>query len=206
MSESTRQQERDDRRQRIDARAQQELERERRRKQRALLRIAIPIAAGVLVLGGLIFMGVRGATEPLPGETLPDEGRNHVGIGTDLAHQTFPPASGNHYETWVPRGAFSDQPIDPGYWVHNLEHGYVVLLYKCPGDCTPLKNQLRDLYNGLTKSKFGYQKAVFAPDDRIDKNFYVVAWDHRLGLDSYDPDTIKRFYNAYVDRGPEDAQ
>ena len=70
-------------------------------------------------------------------------GRGHVLNPNDTIEYGFcPPTSGNHYN--VPgrgpiRGAVypttDQQP--PGGWVHNLEHGWVVALYRCtgPNDC-----------------------------------------------------------------------
>src|SRR6185503_11856287 len=52
------------------------------------------------------------------------------------------PASGNHYNATGQgpiRGGFYDQNTAqvPEGWVHNLEHGALVLAYKCPGPgCT----------------------------------------------------------------------
>ena len=53
---------------------------------------------------------------------------------------------------------FYDHPIAPGYWVHDLEHGGVDVLYNCPQDCPQLKDQLRNMVDTFPKAKYGRVK------------------------------------------------
>ena len=205
MAEQTRQQLRDERRQRIDARAQIEAGRDRRRRRQAILRVAIPVGIGVLILAAILFVAVQEATAPPPGDAFPLEGTSHVEPGVPINYPNYPPTSGTHFNTWA-RYGFSETPVDPGFWVHNLEHGYVAILYKCPADCTRLKQQLKDLYASLAPSvRYRYVKAVIAPDDGIDTPLVALAWGRRLKLDGYDDSQLRRFYQSFVDKGPEDA-
>src|SRR5437773_4198801 len=80
-------------------------------------------------------------TAPAPGYVEPDMGRLHITPGAKITYTWCPPASGNHYAAGqgpIPAGFYDkDSKTVPGGWVHNLEHGYEVLLYKCPGPgCT----------------------------------------------------------------------
>ena len=59
----------------------------------------------------------------------------HVPEGTPIAYEHRPPIGGPHYTPKVPTYGVMEQAVAPGYWVHNLEHGAVVLLYRCEGDC-----------------------------------------------------------------------
>ncbi len=54
----------------------------------------------------------------------------HVPIGTPVTYGSNPPSSGPHYPVWA---AFQEYatPVDRRYYVHDLEHGAVVLLYNC---------------------------------------------------------------------------
>ena len=54
----------------------------------------------------------------------------HVAIGTHVEYDSNPPSSGPHYPVWA---AFQTWPtvLQREYYVHDMEHGAVVLLYKC---------------------------------------------------------------------------
>ena len=62
---------------------------------------------------------------------IPNEGAEHVPVGQQVTYQSNPPASGPHWSQTgiapVPAG-FSETAIEEEQWLHNLEHGYVVLL------------------------------------------------------------------------------
>src|SRR5262249_7945591 len=64
----------------------------------------------------------------------PDEGRVHVPEGTTVSYRANPPASGPHYPTPAPWGVAATE-LPRERWVHNLEHGGLVLLYHCPTGC-----------------------------------------------------------------------
>jgi hypothetical protein len=72
--------------------------------------------------------------KPLPAgtgveEEVPDEGAKHVTVA-DIPYQHIPPASGPHYDTPA-QWEFNTSEVPEGTWVHNLEHGGLVLLYQC---------------------------------------------------------------------------
>src|SRR4029078_8953344 len=79
---------------------------------------------------------------PLPtvsgelGQVEPDQGNQHVSVGDKVTYPICPPASGKHINN-TPRGPITAQfsgPDDqavPNGWIHNLEHGGLVLLYSC---------------------------------------------------------------------------
>ncbi|MSQ28768.1 MAG: DUF3105 domain-containing protein [Dehalococcoidia bacterium] len=177
----------------------------RRRQRNRRLRTGGIIGVAVALLVGVLSFAVLEATAPMPGDTLPDEGRSHVELGSAITYSTNPPASGPHYPVTA-RWSFNDSPLQPGFWVHNLEHGGITILYRCPADCTELKQQLKGLMESLPKSaRYGYVKLVIAPDDTLPGAIAAMAWNHRIMLDKFDSGTLTRFYQAYVDKGPEDA-
>ena len=199
MAERTREEERQERRQRIDARALRDSDRGRRRQQQMILRVAIPIGIGALVLAVILFFAVKEAVAPLPGEAMANEGSTHVEVGTPISYNDYPPSSGTHYPTWAP-WRYSDTEVQPGFWVHNLEHGGIVILYKCPASCDQLQRQLRDLATNLPKARATPgPKIVIAPDDRIDSTLVVLAWSRRLRLDQYDEGQLRGFYQRLVE-------
>jgi hypothetical protein len=70
--------------------------------------------------------------DPLLADVVADnEGWGHVPAGTEVNYTHNPPGSGPHYGQWTRSGVYAEA-IDRRNWVHNLEHGWLVLLYR-PG-------------------------------------------------------------------------
>jgi Protein of unknown function (DUF3105) len=187
---------RDERRNRVEkARAKQ--------KTRRKLIIGSLIALAVAVFVGLLWL-VLGSRETI-GRNVPIEGQNHVDEGSVISYQNNPPASGTHYPVTAPYGV-SEQTIPPGYWVHNLEHGGVVVLYNCAEPCPDVVAQLRDAFVNLPRSRaFNRVKLVATPYPGMSSKIAFAAWGKIQELDEFDYDQLLRFYNAYVDKGPEQA-
>ena len=186
--------------------------RERREREAALARrhhvqrrvlwavALLAVIAVVAVVGYLVYQSAR----PTIGVAQADEGRTHVTEGSPIEYKNQPPSSGPHYPRTAPYG-FHDQPIAPGYWVHNLEHGGIVILYNCPTDCPELKDQLRQVYDTFPKGKYDRVKIVILPDTSISTPLVALAWDYKLELQAFDREQLLAFYNEHVDRGPEDV-
>jgi hypothetical protein len=66
-------------------------------------------------------------------QTPPDEGWAHLPVGSEISYAANPPASGNHYPVWA-RYRIHDGVVPRPYWIHNVEHGAVVLLYRPDAD------------------------------------------------------------------------
>jgi hypothetical protein len=79
----------------------------------------------IIVLGGWKLFG-----QPLPGQEVPDLGRDHVPLDTPFDYNSNPPTSGPHYEDWIRPGIF-DSPQHDQKLIHSLEHGYVIISYNC---------------------------------------------------------------------------
>lgn len=139
--------------------------------------------------------------------TVPNEGHQHVPVGTEISYKHNPPASGSHYPSPAPYGVYPD-PVLPGYWVHDLEHGVVVVLYKCPeapASCAGLQAQMRGLYEHTPPEKYGERKILITPYPKLDVPVAAVSWDHVLKLQSFDEARLLQFYKEYVDKGREDV-
>lgn len=64
-------------------------------------------------------------------ESPPLQPGNHVPVGTVITTwDSNPPSSGDHYPVWAAFQAYAT-PVPRGYYVHDLEHGAIVLLYNC---------------------------------------------------------------------------
>lgn len=177
-------------------------------RQAKIRQIAV-IVVGVILLAALIFAAVStsffGLATPSVGRTMPVEKAGHVAEGSQVAYGTRPPTSGAHYPAWYPTYGVVEQPVPPGTWLHNLEHGAVVLLYNCPEACPELVAQIRELYASLPPGRNARRgtRLLAVPYTDMDRKIAVVAWGYLLELDDFDADQIRRFYEARIDRGPE---
>lgn len=115
----------------------------------------------------------------------------------DIDYKDDPPAGGAHNPCWAEWGAHTDE-VRPENWVHNLEHGGVVLLYWCPDGCA-------DTIAELTKFADTHERALLTPYRDLQTRFAYVSWGYRLLTNCDDTALVRMFYDAHVGRGPEDA-
>lgn len=88
-----------------------------------------------VILGGLSFWVYKAVTKPLPGEEVKEIGggtlsREHVTDIADIVYSSNPPAGGKHFPIWAKPGVY-DRLISDGYFLHSMEHGYIVIWYDC---------------------------------------------------------------------------
>ena len=146
------------------------------------------------------------ATEgDLLGVPIPDEGRVHVDEGSAITYKHNPPASGPHYPSPKDWGIYTTT-IAPGYWVHNLEHGGVVVLYDCPTGCSQVVTELQQAYQTFPKDKYNEVKLLATPYSGLPNGTQVMAlaWDFQKAYSSFDVQKLQTFYNARADHGPDD--
>lgn len=99
-------------------------------------------------------------------------------------------------------------PIPAGSWVHVLEHGGVVVLFKCAteAECSERGDEIQtSVYEPARLGAFGERKLTATSYQEMDAPISVVAWNRILELDTVDPARILAFYDRYLDRGPERA-
>ncbi len=142
--------------------------------------------------------------------SIPNEGAEHVSVDTQVTYESNPPASGPHWSMpgLAPTTAgLYEVTVEEEQWVHNLEHGYIVILYDCGGPCGKgLLNDLQGFFNEAPPSpNFGNTKLVIAPYDGLPHLHTAVAWDVQLHLDAFDRTALLEFYDSHLDRGPQAA-
>ena len=149
---------------------------------------------------------------------VPNEGATHLPEGTPVKYGANPPASGSHWPAPNPWGVFLDPPIPRERWVHNLEHGGVVLLYRCPvsdaavvGDagatppCPDLWQPLIALRAERKPDKFGVVRVIVTADPLLTSSVAAVAWDYSFAGDRVDVDAMRCFIEKRYGQGPEDV-
>jgi len=156
----------------------------------------------------VVVLGIAVLTTPAlgQGKQIPDEGQTHIPNNQSGVYKSpYPPTSGQHWGgTWAEWQMY-DRPIPPEVFVHNLEHGGIVLLYRCDTACSQLVGQLRELYQSFPKAKNNKVKMVVAPDPKIKSAIAIMAWTWIDELPGFDRERLLKFYSAHVDRGPEDV-
>jgi Protein of unknown function (DUF3105) len=189
------------------------LEREQRQR---TIRIGAIVIIAVAALGALIYWvaseTIKGQnewtirpTQDPDDQTLADEGRNHVDEGTPLTFQHFPPSSGSHYPTPAGTG-FYEQEFSEGYWVHSLEHGFVVILYNCAAtdNCDALKSQIKGFISSAPTHGCDSVRLIGLPYSKgMSTPVTLISWNHQLDLPAFDATRVMNFYKRYDNRGPE---
>jgi uncharacterized protein DUF3105 len=135
-----------------------------------------------------------------------DMGRSHA-VNPPQKYLYCPPASGNHYNNpgvlgpIVPRVYKPDDKVGPPNWVHNLEHGGMVVLYRndSPG-ATPAGQQAFATFaksippSPICKLPTGQLSPVIARFDDMPHPYAALVWGRVLYFDTWDPDLVTRFY------------
>ena len=196
------------------------------------LLVGVGVAAIVVVVVGFLFLGASSPayacttvlqpaapTTAAPGETprlgqvTRDLGRNHADTGSNVTYEFCPPTSGSHYNASrlgpIPALFYGkDDTTVPGGWIHNLEHGGMVVLYRCPEGCgTDAQTSLAGLQQQLPASPLcGFppgSSVVVTRFDQLPTPYAAVVWGRVFFLDTLDVGAITTFYGQSADRAPE---
>ena len=112
--------------------------------------------------------------------------RNHTQATVTYSGKK-PPSGGDHYPLPLTCGAYSEQPPDE-LAVHSLEHGAVWIAFSADLDSASIQ-QLR---------AFAKQtKIIVSPSTGLDSPIVLVAWEHRLELQSAADPRIQQFIDAF---------
>ena len=150
---------------------------------------------------------------PQPGYPQPDMGQGHVGNGTAITYTYCPPASGRHFNG-TQTGPISSRVYGPGDavnpqgWIHNLEHGALVLLYRgdSEGATDAGQRALREFFDRYPPSPVcGFEPGtsvgpVFARFDEMATPFTALVWGRALPLESLDTEAILELDKTYGER------
>jgi hypothetical protein len=161
----------------------------------------------------------NGAWTSIPGATCNAQERNvatqespHVDPDAGaIAWLTNPPSSGPHYPIWARWGAWP--AIPRGHWIHNLEHGGVAYLYRCPmGACEAVRDGIVAAVNALPTDRActpddaspARVRAVITSDNEITTPIAAAAWGWLYRADCVDAASLRSFYTRHAGMAPED--
>ncbi len=152
------------------------------------------------------------------GHAIDEMPHTHVSEGAKVTYNHDPPTSGCHYNLGAGKAPISPgiypwsalgKGLTPEYWVHNLEHGYVVVTYNCPSGCDSELQTLNDWYRSLPPDAGGgvpYAKFIAVPDNTQKDRWDVLSWDWFDSLGStLNLNEVKRFYANHTNQAPEGA-
>lgn len=142
-----------------------------------------------------------GGPDPFGDTCIPPEGDQHVPQGTSVNYRTNPPSSGPHYSDagLAPIApGFYEQPVAPEVWVHNLEHGDIVVLFDCEGDCPP--DLLEDLQSFLDSRP---STSVVTRYPGLPVPIMAVGWQVQRSFNSFDLAGLQAFHDRRVGQAPE---
>jgi len=191
----------------------------------AVVALVVGVIAFVFVQANARVYACTNIWQPTASETSPDRlgaaqpdmGQGHVGNGDAVRYTNCPPASGKHWN--APGGPITPRYYEPGDtthpqgWIHNLEHGGLVVLYSCDlGGCEAADQaELFALAQDFPASPIcGVQPGVNSPVisrfEEMATPFAALVWDRVLLQQTLDIDEIKRFFAEEGERTNPEQQ
>ena len=110
---------------------------------------------------------------------VPLECRSHIPETETAQYLYNPPVSGEHYPVWAMWQKYTTT-VPRGYWVHNLEHGGVIFLYR-PDAPQSVKDALNRVYDAIPLEQdcvdegLPHNRAILTPDPLLDVPWAVTV-------------------------------
>ena len=132
----------------------------------------------------------------------------HVAEGTAVTYDSNPPSSGPHYPTWANFQEYA-QPVADGYLVHSMEHGAVLLLYRCASAaaCPEIVAALRTVRAGIPTDPLcdpGIRvRVILAPRPSLETAVAAAAWGFTYEADCVDAASLTQWGIDHYAKAPE---
>lgn len=149
--------------------------------------IALAAGAGVIVLGVLLWLGLRPEPEIQGVVTFPRPSQGHE-LNLDIPFGELPPAGGVHDPAWQNCGIY-DTPLNTANAIHSLEHGAAWITYQ-PDLPAETIAAIEDRFRGQT-----YTLVSPYPDQR--SPIVLTTWGVQLEVDDIDDDRVGKFIERY---------
>lgn len=127
---------------------------------------------------------------------------------TPYVYNSNPPSSGNHSPVWAAYKTFA-KPVPRENYVHNLEHGAIVFVYKCdePSGCPDVVASLEAVVASLPSDPLCQApervRAVVTPDPLLDVPVAAAAWGKVYKASCVDAASLRQFAVDNYDKAPE---
>jgi hypothetical protein len=130
----------------------------------------------------------------------------HIAVCTPIQYPTNPPTGGPHYPYWAAFKTYTT-PVPRGFYVHDLEHGAIVITYNCPGGCDAELSQLQAWIDARPADPLCTaplrSRIVVTPDPLLDVRFAASAWGWALKSQCFDLAMLGPFIDAHYAMAPE---
>ncbi len=159
----------------------------------------------VIGLAGLIVVQKKDAPPPVSrlGHDQADEGRDHLGQGQPeyKDYKAEIPTSGPHTGV-APYQAYTVELPAQDY-IHNLEHGGVVISYRPDTDPATVQ-KLKGLFTKpFARKDFQSSEALVMPREGQEKPIVMASWNHIVEFDNFDEQKLMDQYRQNVGKAPE---
>jgi len=130
----------------------------------------------------------------------------HLPIGSVIAWASNPPTSGPHYPVWAGWDrTYTD--LERAYWLHNAEHGGVVLAHNCDGCDAPLAATVLGLPTDPHCDAPLWTRSIVVADPLLpdDTTIAAIAWGVAYTATCVDPDALASFIADNYGRATENT-
>jgi Protein of unknown function (DUF3105) len=155
---------------------------------------------------------------PLPGETtctviedvdITVPSRNHVPVCTPVTYDTNPPSGGDHWPIWAAYREYQETAVPREMYVHDLEHGAIVFLFRCAGSCPDVVDALSSVFTGMAADPLcdglgPTARHVLTADPDLATPIAAAAWGATYTATCIDAPSLQQFARDHYAHGPED--
>lgn len=132
---------------------------------------------------------------------------HHIAVCSPMPYATNPPSGGPHWPVWAARGKYAS-PIPRQLTTHNLEHGWVVLAYRCKDACPDVVAALEKAFDEAQDSYCvahgdSLSRVILTPDPLLATPIALSAWGATYTATCLDPTSIAEFIAARIGHGTE---
>ena len=173
--------------------------------------------------GGPVDAGSQPATvtlhpkaDPLPGEStctvvevtnIAVLDAHHVATCTAVPYATNPPSGGPHWPVWAAHAKYTT-PVPRELYTHNLEHGWIVLSYRCTDECPNTVLALEKAFDTASDTYCIAQgdlaaRVILTPDPLLSTPIAVSAWGATYTATCIDPASLADFIAKRMGHGTE---
>ena len=125
----------------------------------------------------------------------------HINNPIGICYQQNPPSSGPHRSMWGKWGEYEYMP--PQRYLHNLEHGGIVLLYH-PCVNNNMVDSLRNLACSRPSDDTGEFRYILSPYPNLESNIAVLSWGKTYINNDFNHESINEFIDNFYRTAPED--
>lgn len=132
----------------------------------------------------------------------------HVATCSAVTYETEPPTSGPHYPVWAAFKTYG-AAINPGFLVHALEHGAIVITWSCPSGCETNLAALQAMLDARAADPLCdplvKHRVIVAPRPTQDVALMAWGWGASWKADCFDLPSLSNFIDAWYAKGPENV-